>query len=262
MFSLRRCLVLSVSVLGPLWLLLASAQSASAAQLTVAVAANFAEALDHLKPEFEKASGHTLRPVVGSTGKLYAQIVNGAPFDVFLSADQERPKRLAEAGLAVPESRFTYATGALILWSADAARDLQDGAKALAEEDFRKLAIPNPQLAPYGVAAQQVLEKLGLWNGLKTRIVMGENVGQTYGLVASGNAELGFVSKSSVLSKNTAQAGVFWAPAAADHAPIHQDAVVLRRAAQSRAAEAFMAFLKGAAAQRILERFGYVEEDR
>ena len=126
----------------------------------------------------------------------------------------------------------------------------------------RKLAIPNPQLAPYGVAAQQVLEKLGLWDGLKAHIVMGENVGQTYGLVASGNAEVGFVSKSSVLSKNTARRGVFWSPDATDHAPIHQDAVLLKRAAQNPAAVAFMTFLKGEAAQQILERFGYVEEDR
>lgn len=262
MFGLRRCLALGVSVLGSLWLLLAGVMAANSAQVTVAVAANFAETLDHLQPEFEKASGHTLRAAVGSTGKLYAQIINGAPFDVFLSADQERPKLLVDTGLAAPSSRFTYATGRLVLWSADETRDLKDGAKALAREDFRKIAVPNPQLAPYGAAAQQVLQKLGLWRGLQGRMVMGENVGQTYALVASGNAEIGFVSLSSYLSASNNKKGVFWAPSANDHAPIHQDAVVLKRAANNPAAAAFVTFLKGEAAQELLKRFGYDQEDR
>ncbi|NNF79335.1 MAG: molybdate ABC transporter substrate-binding protein [Rhizobiales bacterium] len=226
------------------------------------MAANFAETLEHLQPEFEKISGHRLRAVVGSTGKLYAQIINGAPFDVFLSADQERPQRLVDAGLAVPASRFTYATGELILWTADETRDLGNGAKALAAQNFRKIAIPNPQLAPYGAAAQQVLEKLGLWQVLQGRIVMGENVGQTYSLVASGNAEIGFVSQSSYLSVSNGKQGVFWAPSTEDHAPIHQDAVVLKRAVKNPAAAAFVAFLKGDEAQTVLKRFGYREDDR
>ncbi|MCP5081055.1 MAG: molybdate ABC transporter substrate-binding protein [Alphaproteobacteria bacterium] len=255
-------MALNASVLVSLWLFLAGAAVANSARVTVAVAANFAETLEHLQPEFEKTSGHTLRAVVGSTGKLYAQIINGAPFDVFLSADQERPQRLVDAGLASPSSRFTYATGRLILWSADEARDLGNGAKALAARDFRKIAIPNPQLAPYGAAAQQVLEKLRLWKALQGRIVMGENVGQTYGLVASGNAEIGFVSQSSYLSVSNGKQGVFWAPSRDDHAPIHQDAVVLKRAAKNPAAAAFTEFLKGQEAQRVLKRFGYVEEDR
>ena len=210
--------------------------------------------------QFESETGHSLRIVSGSTGKLYAQIVNGAPFDVFLSADQERPERLVSEGRAEPTSRFTYAVGRLILWSPDASRDLSDGAKALAAQEFRKLALPNPPLAPYGLAAQQVLEKLGLWTALRERIVMGENVGQTYGLVASGNAEIGFVSLSSFLSENTEQRGVFWAVPDEHHAPIRQDAVVLKRASDNPAAQAFATFLKGEAARKVLVRFGYKVE--
>ncbi len=258
----RRCLALGASVLASLWLIMAGAAVAQSAQVTVAVAANFVETLEHLRPEFENHSGHSLRMVVGSTGKLYAQIINGAPFDVFLSADQERPQRLEEAGIAVAASRFTYATGKLILWSADASRDLADGAEVLRVQDFRKLAIPNPELAPYGAAARDVLQKLGLWDTLQGRIVMGENVGQTYSLVASGNAEIGFISHSSFLSVNVGQEGVFWVPPAGGHGPIYQDAVILRRAAGNPAATAFAQFLKSEAAFKILKRFGYVTEDR
>lgn len=241
-----------------LWLMIAGAAMARSAQVTVAVAANFVETLEHLRPEFESTSGHSLRMVVGSTGKLYAQIINGAPFDVFLSADQERPQRLEEAGLVVPASRFTYATGKLILWSAEASRDLTNGAQALRAADFRRLAIPNPELAPYGAAAREVLRKMGLWQKLQGRIVMGENVGQTYSLVASGNAEIGFISQSSYLSKNVKQSGVFWVPPISDHAPIRQDAVILKRASGNAAAPAFAAFLKGGSALKVLTRFGYV----
>ncbi len=247
-------------VLASLWLMLAGAPLSYGAQVTVAVAANFLEPLELLQPEFERETGHSLRIVSGSTGKLYAQIINGAPFDVFLSADQERPERLVSEGLAEPGSRFTYAVGRLILWSADETRDLSDGAHVLAAQEFRKLALPNPQLAPYGLAAQQLLEKLGLWTALQGRIVMGENVGQTFGLVASGNAELGFVSHSSFLSGNIQQRGVFWAPPADDHAPIRQDAVVLKRASDNPAARAFAAFLKGEATRKVLKRFGYKVE--
>ncbi len=257
MFGLRRWLAPVVRALVVVSLVMVAVVAAKAERVTVAVAANFAETLEHLNPLFEKASGHSVRTVVGSTGKLYAQIVNGAPFDVFLSADQERPKLLMETGLALPESRFTYATGKLILWSADGDRNLENGAEVLAAGKFRRLAIPNPQLAPYGVAAQQVLEKLGLWQKLQGRIVMGENVGQTFGLIASGNAELGFVSLSSYLSEGNERRGVFWVPTAQGHAPIHQDAVVLKRAANNSAAKAFAEFLKSGEASTILQRFGY-----
>ncbi len=254
---MRRCLVLSISVLLSLLFIAVEASKARSAQVTVAVAANFAETLEHLQAGFEKSSGHSLRRVTGSTGKLYAQIIHGAPFDVFLSADQERPMRLEKTGLAVPGSRFTYATGRLILWSADQTRNLSDGARALRAKGFRKLAIPNPQLAPYGEAAQQVLERMGLWQTLKDKIVMGENVGQTFSLVASGNAEIGFVSQSSHLSKGNSGTGVYWVPPASSHAPIHQDAVVLKRAKNNPAAQAFVKFLQGSTARKMMARFGY-----
>ncbi|MEM8685779.1 MAG: molybdate ABC transporter substrate-binding protein [Pseudomonadota bacterium] len=257
MFGLRRCLAHAAGVLAALWLVLASAPLSHGSQITVAVAANFLEPLELIQPQFESETGHSLRIVSGSTGKLYAQIINGAPFDVFLSADQERPERLVSEGRTVPGSRFTYAVGRLILWSADGTRNLADGAKVLAAKEFRKLALPNPQLAPYGLAAQQVLEQLGLWTALQGRIVMGENVGQTYGLVASGNAEIGFVSHSAFLSENTKQRGVFWIPPAEGYAPIRQDAVILKRATDKQAAQAFAAFLKSDATRAILKRFGY-----
>ncbi len=262
MLGLRRWLALVMAASAALWFVLIGSSAAKADRVTVAAAANFVETLEHLKPLFEKASSHSVRIVTGSTGKLYAQIINGAPFDVFLSADQERPERLVEAGLAEPHSRFTYATGKLILWSADGTINLDTGAEFLAAGKFRKLAIPNPQLAPYGVAAQQILEHLGLWQSLQGRIVMGENVGQTFGLIASGNAELGFISQSSYLSVGNAKKGVFWAPPAEAYAAIHQDGVVLKRAANNPAAHAFAAFLKSAEAGTVLKRFGYAVESR
>lgn len=262
MSDLRKGFVFGVRVLVALGLYLACQVTAKADQVTVAVAANFLETLEHLKIEFEKSYDHDLRIVVGSTGKLYAQIVNGAPYDVFLSADQERPRLLSEAGFAAPDTQFTYVVGKLILWSADPDRDMKDGAQMLAAQSFRKLAMPNPQLAPYGAAAQQVLEKLGLWQALQSRIVTGENVGQTFGFVASGNAEIGFVSLSSYLSLGNQKRGVFWAPDRQSHAPIRQDGVILRRSEKNPAARAFMTFLQSRAAEPVLQRFGYTLEDR
>lgn len=262
MSELHKGFVHSVRALLAFWLILGSATALKADRVTVAVAANFVETLEQLQPLFEKSNDHEMRIVVGSTGKLYAQILNGAPFDVFLSADQERPRLLSEAGLAVPSTQFTYAIGKLILWSADPARSLSDGARVLAAKDYRKLALPNPQLAPYGAAAQQVLEKLGLWQDLQNRIVTGENVGQTFGFVASGNAEIGFVSLSSYLSLGNQKKGVFWAPSPQNYAPIRQDAVILEPSEQNPAARAFMAFLQGRDAEPVLERFGYMVDDR
>ncbi len=162
---------------------------AAAEEAVVAVAANFTEVVERLEADFERESGHTVTVVAGSTGKLYAQIANGAPFDVFLSADQERPERLEKEGLAVAGSRFTYATGRLTLWSSEPGRVGGDGAATLRQGKFRLLAIANPELAPYGAAAKQALEKLGLWDRFKDRIVMGETIGQAHAMVASGNAE-------------------------------------------------------------------------
>jgi molybdate transport system substrate-binding protein len=241
----------------PLLLLLSLAAPAAAEEAIVAVAANFTEVVEGLETAFERDSGHTLSVVAGSTGKLYAQIANGAPFDVFLSADQERPERLEKEGLAVAGTRFTYATGRLTLWSPEPRCVGSDGAATLRQGKFRLLAIANPELAPYGTAAKQTLEKLGLWERFKDRIVMGETIGQAHAMVASGNAELGFVALSSVLSPRTETKGSRWDVPPDLHAPIRQDAVLLSRAAGNAAARGFLAFLRSDKAKALIESYGY-----
>lgn len=236
---------------------LLGAGPAAADEALVAVAANFAEVAEVFEERFERATGHTLTLVFGSTGKLYAQIAHGAPFDVFLSADQERPERLEREGRAVAGSRFTYATGRLTLWSREPGRVASDGAATLRRGDFRRLAIANPGLAPYGMAARQTLEKLGLRERLEGKEVMGETVGQAHAFVASGNAELGFVALSSVLSRRNRIAGSRWDVPPGLYSPLRQDAVLLKRAAANPAARGFLDLLRSEAAEDLLERYGY-----
>lgn len=226
-------------------------------EAVVAVAANFTEVAERLEGTFERQSGHSLTFVVGSTGKLYAQIAHGAPFDAFLAADQARPERLEEEGLAVAGSRFTYATGRLTLWSREPGGVGSDGAATLRQGKFRLLAIANPDLAPYGAAARQTLESLDLWTALEDQVVLGETVGQAHALVASGNAELGFVALSYVLSPRNEIPGSRWDVPAELHAPIRQDAVLLTRAAANPAARGFLDFLRGDAAKTVIESYGY-----
>ncbi|HEX6903393.1 MAG TPA: molybdate ABC transporter substrate-binding protein [Thermoanaerobaculia bacterium] len=230
---------------------------AAAEEAIVAVAANFSEVAERLAKDFERESGHTLTFVAGSTGKLYAQIANGAPFDVFLSADQETAARLEKEGRAVAGSRFTYATGRLTLWSPEPGRVGSDGAATLRQGNFRRLAIANPELAPYGAAARQALEKLGLWERFKDRIVKGETIGQAHAMVASGNAELGFVALSSVLSPRNETKGSRWDVPSHLYEPLRQDAVLLARAASNKAARGFLEFLRGARAKALIESYGY-----
>lgn len=243
--------------LAALALLAAGAPSTAAAEATVAVAANFAEPVDTLLKMFGEKTGHEVTVVVGSTGKLYAQIVNGAPFDILLAADQERPKRLAEEDQGEPESVFTYAIGRLTLWSPQPEAVAQDGAETLRDGDFRFVAIANPELAPYGLAAQQTLENLGLWDELQDRMVRGENVAQTFQMVESGNAEIGFVALSYVVSERNENPGSRWDVPAELHEPIRQDAILLQRGTANDAARAFLAFLKTPEAREVIERFGY-----
>ncbi len=252
MTTQRFCFVLS------LLLVLGLAGPVAAEEAVVAVAANFAEVAERLEKDFEAASGHKLTLVAGSTGKLYAQIANGAPFDVFLSADQETPSRLEKEGLAVAGSRFTYVSGRLTLWSSEPGRVGSDGAATLREGKFRQLAIANPELAPYGAAAKQTLEKLGLWERLKDRIVMGETIGQTHTFVASGSAEIGFVALSSVLSPRNETRGSRWDVPANLYEPLQQDAVLLSRAASKPAASGFLDFLRSAKAKALIESYGYI----
>ncbi len=237
--------------------LLLAAAPAAGEEAVVAVAANFTEVVERLDADFERDSRHTVTVVAGSTGKLYAQIANGAPFDAFLAADQQRPERLEKEGLAVAGSRFTYATGRLTLWSRDPGRVGSDGAATLRQGKFRLLAIANPELAPYGAAAKQALEKLALWDRFKDRIVMGETIGQAHAMVASGNAELGFVALSSVLSPRTETKGSRWEVPPDLYAPIRQDAVLLSRAAGNAAARGFLAFLRSDKAKALIESYGY-----
>ena len=224
----------------------------------VAVASNFSEAADDIKAAFEESSGHRITLTLGATGKIYAQIRAGAPFDAFLAADQERPLLLDRQGLARSGSRFTYAIGQLTLWSADVQRLTGDPTAALSNSAVRAIAIANPDLAPYGLAAREVLQKLGLWQVLAPRIVRGENISQALALAATGNAELGFVATPLLKGRRgRALGGSGWAVPGNLHAPIRQDAVLLARAGTNPAAAGFLDFLRGPKARAIMVRLGY-----
>ena len=236
------------------WLLVLSSLGISAEEALVGAAANFAETLAAVEREFEATHPHRMRVAVGSTGKLYAQILHGAPFDILLAADQQRPILVEQGGLAVPGSRRTYAIGRLTLWSADPERIQGDVPALLASGSFRRLAMANPELAPYGAAARQVLQRFGLYAALRDKIVTAENIGQTYAMVATGNAEIGFVAASG--QPDTGE-GSRWDVPPDLHAPIRQDAVLLARAANNIAARAFLDFLRGDRARTIISGFGY-----
>lgn len=232
-------------------LAIASVPVARAGEVHVAVATNFAKTARGLADVFSAETEHRVLVSDGSTGKLYAQIVNGAPFEVFLAADVERPRRLEAEGRAVAGTRFAYALGRLVLWSPDPAR--VTGEDALESEDFRYLAIANPELAPYGAAARGLLRQLDLWDALQRRIVRGEDIGQAFQFVATGNAELGFVA----LSQLSGRGGSQWIVPPDRYAPIEQQAVLLEPGRNDPAASAFLDFLRGAAARAQIERAGY-----
>lgn len=238
-------------------LLILHAAAAQAAEATIAVATNFLRPAEALEAVFEERTGRQVALVSGSTGKLAAQILAGAPFDALLAADQDRPALLERKGLGRAGSRFTYALGRLALWSADPDRIADDGAAALAG-DFRRLGMANPALAPYGLAARQVIEALGLAEALEGRIVLGENVGQAHAMVATGNAELGLVALSGLLGPEPG--GSMWVVPAELHAPIRQDAVLLARAPDDGDAAAFLDFLRSEEARRLIAGWGYGTE--
>lgn len=226
-----------------------------AEQALVAVAANFVPPFREIAIEFEKSSGHQLQVAGGSSGNFYSQIKNGAPFDVFFSADTERPKLLEDEGLGVKDSRLTYAIGRLVLWSPNA--NLAKGEETLRSKTFKRLAIANPKTAPYGVAAMQVMQKLELWESLQPQIVMGESLGQTMGFIESGNAQLGFVALSQVLDPKIKGQGNRWDVPNNLHEPIKQDAILLTKGKDNAAAKALMEFMSGPQAKTIIERYGY-----
>ena len=205
--------------------------------------------------DFGAQTGHSLKISTGSTGQLYAQITNGAPFDVFLSADAARPEKLEKVGFAVAGSRLTYALGRLVLWGAGKTPINERAEAILSDPQFRSLAIANPDLAPYGAAARETLQARGLWDSLKGRLVFGQNIGQTRALVATGNAEIGFVALAQI--KDSSATESYWLVPEKDHQPISQDAVLLTRARDNAAARAFMDYLKSPRARQIIAGFGY-----
>lgn len=232
------------------------AAPAPAGEISVAVAANFAGPMARLVADFKAASGHTVRVSLGATGKLYSQILAGAPFDVLLAADDETPQRLMASGHAVAGSAFTYAQGALVLWSAQPG--LVDGQGAvLASGGFARLALANAKLSPYGRAALQVLQARGLHQPLAGKLVTGESIAQAYQFVRTGNAELGFVALSQVVVPGQPAAGSMWRVPTPLYAPIRQDAVLLQTGAPKPAAQALLAYLRSAPARALIQRYGY-----
>jgi molybdate transport system substrate-binding protein len=240
-----------ITVAGLLW-----CGVCAAAEAQVAVAANFAEPIKAVAAVLEKTTGHTLKITVGATGKLYAQIKNGAPFDVLLAANTETPAALEKDGLIQPGSRFTYATGKLVLWSADATKVDAKG-DVLKSGNFRKVAFAAPKVAPYGAAAVQVMDRLGLAAALAPKLVQGESIGQTFGFVYTGNADMGFVALSQVLEGGQLKSGSIWVIPQSLYEPIRQDAVVLKRASANPAAKALVVLLKSPNIQHLLRSYGY-----
>jgi len=230
---------------------LAAAQ-ASARETNVAVAANFTDAAKQIAAAFKEKTGHNAILSFGSSGQFYTQITQDAPFQIFLSADDERPRKLVEEGLGVADSRFTYAIGRLVLWSRNP--NLVKGEETLRQAGFAKLAICNPAAAPYGAAAVETMQSLKLYDTLKPKFVEGANIAQAFQFVDTGNAEIGFVALSQISGNDS---GSHWMVPQDLYKPIRQDAVLLKKGANNEAATAFMDFLKGPEARAIIEKFGY-----
>jgi molybdate transport system substrate-binding protein len=228
-------------------------QTSHADDIRIAVASNFAQTMKAIVYRFEQQTGHHIILASGSTGKHYAQIVNGAPFELFFAADVKRPQLLEDKGLIAPSSRFTYAIGRLVLWSPVNNYVDADG-EVLINGDYQHLAIANPKLAPYGKAAQQVLQNRGLWEQLQTRMVRGENIGQTFHFVISGNAELGFIALSQLIESENKATGSFWLIDQSLYDRIEQQAVLLE---DTQAARAFMQYMQGDEARAIIRQSGY-----
>lgn len=222
---------------------------AKAGEVRIAAAANFMEPLKAIADTFEKQTGHKTILTFASTGKIYAQIKNGAPFDIFFAADITRPKLLEEEGLAIAGSRFTYACGELVLWSPK--EGYVDNLGKVLEGDFKRLAIANPKLAPYGEAAQNVLEAMGLWKKLQGRMVFGEDIGQIFQFVGSENAQLGFVAYSQIKKEGR---GSFWIVPQKLYKPIEQQVVLIK---DTPAAREFLKFIKSGESLTIIKNYGY-----
>jgi molybdate transport system substrate-binding protein len=244
-----------IKILGCLLLALGSL-AAHAEEVSVAVAANFATPMQKIAVLFTQDTGHTATLSMGSTGKFYAQIKNGAPFHVLLSGDEETPLRLEQENGTAPNTRFTYAVGKLVLWSKQAGFVDAQG-DVLRKGNFSHLAIADPKLAPYGAAAIETLQALGLLTKLQPRLVQGESIGQAYQFVASGNAQLGFVALSQVMSNDRITEGSAWLVPPHLYQALRQDAVILKNGKDNKAATALMAYLKTEKARAVIRSFGY-----
>ncbi len=227
-----------------------------AGEVSVAVASDFAAPMERIAALFQKESGHSVKVSLGASGKLYGQIKAGAPFDVFLSADEEQPKLLLQEGLAVGGSRFVYATGRLVLWSAQSGL-VDDKGSVLNKGNFNRLAIANPRFSPYGVAAKETLGKLTMWNAIQEKLDREDDVPQTYQLAATEQVDLAFISLSQVMRDGKVADGSWWLVPFALHRPIHQSAVLLSRAKDQAVAKAFLDFLKSKKAAAVMRGFGY-----
>ena len=233
------------------WLL--NVVPAVAATVQIAVASNFMDPANEISKAFTAKTGHQANLSFAPSGQIYVQLTHGAPFEVFLSADKERPQQAENKGFSVYSTRFTYAVGRLVLYSSRPGFVDRDG-KRLAKGDFEHLAIADPAIAPYGLAAVESLGKLGLYDRLKPKIVQGSSIAQTFQFVQTGAAEAGFVALSQVINRPE---GSRWIVPATLHSPIDQQAVLLKTGANNPAAKAFMAFLKSATARAIIRRYGY-----
>ena len=228
----------------------------AAAEVQVAVAANFSAPMQKIATEFEKDTGHKVQLAFGATGKFYAQIKNGAPFEILLAADDETPARLEKEGAGVAGSRFTYAVGKLVLWSAKA-DFVDDQGEILKKGNFKHVSIANPKLAPYGQATVETLTALKLLDAIQPKFVQGENIAQTYQFIATGNAELGFVALSQVMKDSKIAEGSAWIVPASLHQPIRQDAVLLENGKDKPAAAALLKYLGGEKSKAIIKSYGY-----
>lgn len=237
-------------------LLGAMIHSVCAGEVNVAVAANFTAPVQQIAEMFKKETGHTAKLSFGSSGKFYAQIKEGAPFDVFLAADEKNPALLEKEGLAVDGTRFVYALGKLVLWSAKPGF-VDDKGIVLSYGSYNKLAYADPKLAPYGLAAQETLKIMNLWDKVQVKLVTGESIAQAYQFAASGNAELAFIALSQITKDGKVTEGSWWVVPAKMYNPIRQSAVQLRAAKDPIAAKAFLAYLKSEKALAVIRSFGY-----
>jgi molybdate transport system substrate-binding protein len=241
------------------FLFVAYATNLRAEEALVAVAANFSAPMQQIAASFQKDTGHQLKMSFGATGGIYAQIKNGGPFDVFLSADQITPQKLEAEGLGVAATRFNYATGQLVLWSK------QDGlvdekGQVLRGKNIQRIALANPKLAPYGVAAWEAMTALGLLEELKPKMVQGDNIAQTYQFVSTQNAQVGFVALSQVFANGQLTSGSAWIVPPHLYKPIRQDVILLKNGKDNSAAKALLIYLKGEKAKAVMKSYGYLTE--